>query len=74
MAREERPYTVIMVISEMGRTRHLIRCPYCGEEVWAYIWSMAGHGKKCPKCKAIHTWMSGTVREIERGEKAGSNA
>lgn len=29
-------------------------CPFCGEEVWAYKWSLAGSGKKCPQCGAKH--------------------
>lgn len=31
-----------------------IECPFCQTVVRAYWWSLAGSGKKCPKCKAIH--------------------
>jgi len=28
-------------------------CPFCNKKVVAHKWSMAGTGKRCPKCKAI---------------------
>ena len=37
---------------EFSRTRDLIRCPFCRREVWAYRWSRAGSGKRCP-CGAL---------------------
>ena len=37
---------------EFSRTRDLIRCPFCQGEVWAYRWSRAGSGKRCP-CGAL---------------------
>lgn len=33
----------------------LITCPFCQTDVRAYVWSLAGSGKKCPGCGAIHT-------------------
>jgi hypothetical protein len=33
-----------------------IECPFCGTVVLAYVWSLAGSGKKCP-CGAIHGYM-----------------
>ena len=30
-----------------GRTVVYIKCPYCGAEVRAYVWSLAGCGKRC---------------------------
>lgn len=59
---EIRPYTVIRDYREFGRNRILIECPFCQEQVWAYSWSLAGSGKKCPKCGAKHTWFTGTHR------------
>lgn len=39
---------------------HWIECPWCGVEVKAYLWSLAGGGKRC-RCGAIfasggHAW------------------
>lgn len=45
-------YTVLKMIPEAhGKSRALIRCPFCQSEVWAYHWSLAANGKKC-KCGA----------------------
>lgn len=46
-------YQVLNRISQNGKTRILIKCPCCGEEVWAFVWSLAGSGKRCP-CGAKH--------------------
>lgn len=37
----------------MGRTIVYIKCPFCGVEVKAYMWSLSGGGKLCP-CGAKH--------------------
>ncbi len=39
--------------SAMGQSTIDIRCPFCGQWVTAYIWSLAGSGKLCP-CGAKH--------------------
>lgn len=39
--------------SSMGRTSIDITCPFCGETVTAYVWSLSGGGKRCP-CGAKH--------------------
>ena len=65
---EKQHYVILETISEFGRTRALIQCPLCGTKVWAYIWSLAGSGKRCPGCGAVHTWEHGTV---ERKDKKG---
>lgn len=31
-----------------------VQCPFCGTRVKAYVWSLAGSGKKCPNCRAVH--------------------
>lgn len=49
-----KPYRHFNWVSEAGRTRCEIECPFCGEVVTAYLWSLAGKGKRCPKCKALH--------------------
>lgn len=33
--------------SEMGKTRIAVDCPFCGVELIAYLWSLAGSGKRC---------------------------
>lgn len=42
-----------------GRSYTYITCPFCGEVVKAYIWSLCGGGKKCP-CGALHGSMGVT--------------
>jgi len=37
----------------MGKSTVDIDCPYCGETITAYVWSLSGTGKKCP-CGALH--------------------
>jgi len=37
-----------------GATTALIVCGWCGGKTEAYIWSMAGSGKKCAYCPAVH--------------------
>jgi hypothetical protein len=51
---ESRKFTVDRHVSEHGRSRARIICPFCGERSWAYIWSMS-HGKRCENedCLAI---------------------
>lgn len=41
-------------VSEMGRSRILIRCPFCSTLFSAFVWSLSGGGKKCPHCGAMH--------------------
>lgn len=38
-----------------------IKCPWCGQTVRAYWWSIAGGGKKCP-CGAKHSSLGVTAR------------
>ena len=47
-------------VSRFGRTSIRIYCPFCNTAVTAYVWSLAGSGKKCPGCNAIH-WTTYTV-------------
>lgn len=37
-----------------GRSTIDIECPFCGEEATAFLWSLAGGGKKCV-CGALMT-------------------
>jgi hypothetical protein len=66
------PYYVRGSRSEFGKSRTLIKCPFCGEEVWAYNWSLAGCGKRCPGCGAKHTMYHGTVLEKEVPDREAS--
>lgn len=38
-----------------------IECPFCGQQVRAYWWSLAGSGKKC-LCGAMHDSMGYTAQ------------
>lgn len=44
-------------ISEMGRRRVRVECPFCFTTFWGFVWSLAGGGKRCPNCGAKHTLM-----------------
>ena len=71
---DKRIYTYTSGARLMGRSYIYILCPFCGTRVRAYIWSLAGSGKKC-LCGAKHTQLGGysiketdvkkTKREIE---------
>lgn len=37
---------------QFGRTTAWVECPFCGEETEAYVWSLAGSGKRC-RCSAL---------------------
>lgn len=52
---ESKPHERTGTTSQFGRSYFYITCPYCSTEVKAYIWSLAGGGKRCPGCKAMHT-------------------
>lgn len=45
--------------SSMGRSTVVIECPCCGTDTTAYVWSLAGSGKRC-ECGAKHT-LYGTI-------------
>ena len=50
--------------SEMWRSSIVIRCPFCGQQFTAYVWSLSGGGKKCPDCGAMHG-SSGTAYPVK---------
>lgn len=40
--------------STIGSSRRCdCHCPFCGEYVLGYVWSLAGSGKRCPGCRAL---------------------
>lgn len=51
-----REYRAHSYRSVMGRSSCIIECGFCGTETRAYVWSLAGGGKKCsnPACGALH--------------------
>ena len=51
--------------SAMGRSTVWITCPFCDTKVEAYIWSLAGSGKRCPGCGAIHHWLGNCTRKMK---------
>lgn len=55
------------VVSQMGRRRIEIECPFCLATFWAFVWSLAGGGKKCPTCGALHVSF-GSAHPIEGNE------
>jgi hypothetical protein len=55
----ERLYEVAYRVSETGRSRVGIRCPFCDVVTEAYVWSLAGSGKRC-ECGAVHHWRPAT--------------
>ena len=61
----DRLYEVVYRIARAGRSVVGIRCPYCGSVTEAYIWSLAGSGKRC-ECGAVHHWLHQTsTKEID---------
>lgn len=55
----------------MGRTRVLIRCPFCLSQFWAYVWSISGGGKRCECCGSMHgSFGSAALPELPRAQLA----
>lgn len=60
------------LISEMGRRRIEVECPFCFATFWAFLWSLAGSGKRCSNCGALH-YSSGVASPIEGNEDLASD-
>ena len=43
-------------VNTHGRRMATISCPFCGTRTDAHLWSLAGSGKRCPGCRALHTF------------------
>jgi hypothetical protein len=56
--------------SRMGRSSVTIVCPCCGTECEAYVWSLAGSGKRCPNpaCRALHCSLGTYPNKIPAAE------
>lgn len=52
---EVREYTVTNDRSTFGRSTIDIRCPFCQSITTAFVWSLAGSGKRCENrsCRAL---------------------
>ena len=62
---EQREHTRRDGPSTMGRTVVYITCPFCKDEVRAYLWSLSGGGKVCT-CGAKHASFGVTIRRKSR--------
>ena len=40
----------------VSSTKTEIECPFCETKTVAVNWSLAGVGKRCPNCRAIHNY------------------
>lgn len=58
-------------VSEMGRSTVFVTCPFCGRRTEAYVWSLAGSGKRCPnpECRA-HLCYGVAIRDMVPAEEA----
>lgn len=54
-------------VSQFGRSRCQIICPFCATTCTAYIWSLSGGGKRCPGCRAMHTSWGTTIKDRPPG-------
>ena len=66
-----REWRSFSVISEMGKRRIEVECPFCFATFWAYVWSLSGGGKRCPNCRAMHT-SHGSAYPLEGNEDLGA--
>ena len=51
-----------------GRTTVDIICPWCGDEVEAHVWSLAGSGKRCCTCKDVIHYTSVSAKRLKGKE------
>lgn len=53
--------------SRFGTSSCKIQCPFCGTVTIAYVWSLAGGGKRCTNktCRALHTSFGQTFDDLE---------
>lgn len=69
---EKRPSrTIARDVVQAGRSPGqvvlTIECPFCGAQVRAHAWSLAGSGKLCPTCGAKHD-RTGASKLVEVGD------
>lgn len=58
-------------VSEFGRSTVFVTCPFCGRKTEAYVWSLAGSGKRCPNpdCRA-HLCYGVAYRDMVSADEA----
>lgn len=64
---ETRRYEATHGVATMGRAPVYIICPFCGVKVTAYLWSLAGRGKRCP-CGAKFDAYGTAVKKVPANE------
>lgn len=52
-----------------GGSYAIIECPFCGCETEARLWSLAGSGKRCSGCGAVHSGRPGTPVAVTRSSR-----
>jgi hypothetical protein len=63
---ESRLHDRTTISSTVGRTVVAILCPFCGVTTEAYLWSLAGSGKRC-ECGAVHHHHPAvTIKQVSR--------
>ena len=50
-------------VSDFGKSTVEIVCPFCGKHIRAYVWSLAGKGKKC-YCGVLHGSWGVSMRKM----------
>lgn len=68
VSEESRLHDRTIASRQNGRTLASILCPFCGCTTEAYVWSLAGSGKRCRGCRAKHIYHPAiTIRRTIRG-------
>lgn len=71
---DRKPFKIVSRWSEFGRSSVTIRCPFCGHLTRAYIWSLAGNGKRCnnPLCRAMFLYITQSAyKDVVPSEQKG---
>lgn len=66
---ETRPAKTLSVSRAHARTTALIQCPFCLRSVRAYVWSLAGSGKRCECGALLHGDGIGNAAATRKGGK-----
>ena len=67
---EVREHTVHSYRSRHGRSNIIIVCPWCGIEEVAYVWSLAGSGKRCSMCKDVIHYTCNSAKRLPEEDNA----
>jgi len=67
MIEETRRHEGVFVIRrEVGRVYVVVVCPFCGNNIGAFLWSLCGSGKKCD-CGAVVFRFNAYLRKQDDG-------